>query len=158
MVEYKLEKVQELKVEVYHIDDFDPKASVKQSLVGWAHFNLHQVTSYKGKELVLPLTNGTEEKLGQVSIRCSKQSKGQIILYKFFIEGKDFKPKCIFYKLCKVFDNGDYHPIFESETSIKNKKDHEHKFLETKITSNVLLQNDESRKALIEFFQWLYLL
>lgn len=157
MVEYRFEEVQELKVEVYHVDNFDPKVSVKQTLIGYADFKLHQVTMNKGQELVLPLTNGTAEYLGEVSIRCSEQCEGKTMLHKFFIEGHDFKPKHIFYKLCRIFDGGDDHPVFESETATKDKNDRKHRFLETKIMSNVLLQNNESRKAIIEFFRWLYL-
>jgi hypothetical protein len=71
-------------------------------------------------------------------------------------EGVGFGPEYIFYKLYKQIDMGKYVPILESETSRKLPDGKTYPFKVFEVHSAPLVQDDESRKVMIEVFNWYF--
>ena len=154
LIDYLFEEKQEVKVSVYDIDDFAPTASVEQDLIGSVEFCLHDIVRSQGKPLTLHLSNGTEEKLGDIVITASERKQGSRSTYKMLLEAKGFKTENLFYRLYKQLETGQYAPMFESETAKLVPSEYLHRFQEVTIHSAALIQDDESRKAMIEIFEW----
>ena len=96
---------------------------------------------------------GTNEKLGNVVIRGEERRTGSRAYYKIKFLGNNFKPQSIFYRLNKLLNNDQFVAVYESETSNRT-PDGRHEFKEIDIHSMALVNDDETRKAMIEVFQW----
>eukprot|EP01022_Parablepharisma_sp_SALTPOND_P030078 TRINITY_DN752_c0_g1_i16.p2 TRINITY_DN752_c0_g1~~TRINITY_DN752_c0_g1_i16.p2 ORF type:complete len:598 (-),score=47.76 TRINITY_DN752_c0_g1_i16:5261-7054(-) len=143
---------------VYDIDDFSEEATVEQNLVGYVDLHVHDIVTAQEGKLVRPLRNssGTTEKLGTLIITGEERKRGTKALYSILFEGENFAPEYIFYRLSRLGLTGDYLPIIESETSQKPKGGNKHVFKEVEVHKSALIQDDETRKAMIEIFQWDY--
>lgn len=151
-VSYLFEEVQTLQVRVFDVDSTDARRPQRMSLIGRAEFLLPKVVHSSGNKLELDLVDEAGKSSGKVDISHSKSVKGPRTLYRFAIEASGFNVDFMVYKLYKQLDNGEYHPVFESETA--EKENGTHRFIESKVDSIVLLENDRRRRAKIEFFQW----
>jgi hypothetical protein len=52
---YTFEERQDIKISIYDVDNFDPKASVEQNLIGTVEFRMDQLLMSPGKTLTLPI-------------------------------------------------------------------------------------------------------
>lgn len=86
-------------------------------------------------------------------MKAQEKKRGSLISYKIKYEGLEFQTQFLFYRLYKLLDNMQFAAIYESETSRKT-GDGKHLFNEAEIYSAVLINDDETRKAMIEVFQW----
>ena len=86
-------------------------------------------------------------------LKGEERKRGSRSVYKMKFEGENFKPQAIFYRLYKQLVNGQFVAIYESETSNKADKAN-HPFKQADIHSAALINDDESRKAMIEVFHW----
>lgn len=157
LVNYCFEERQEIKVSVYDVDNFDPKVSVEQTLIGSVIFRMDQLLYAPNKTLNLPIeqdkSNGEENKSGNVVIRGNERKRGTRTHYNFALTASGFKSPLIFYRLSKMLPSGEFVGIYESETA-RIASDKLHKFKKTEIFSSDLIEDNESQPALIEVFQW----
>ncbi len=165
LVDYYFEKAQEMRISVFDIDDFKTP-NVEQELIGYVEFQLHEVARVLGTSVTLPIkaylswrgsrrANGSSESVGNVVITGVERKRGSRSTYRFQLEGDGFKPESLFYRLSSQISPGKFVPIFESETS-KRSSAHVsiHPFKEAVVHSAALIQDDESKPAMIEVFQW----
>lgn len=165
LIDYQFEETQEVQIAVYDLDDFD-SPNVEQELIGSANLFLHDVVRAQGNPVTLPLKRyscvhlpraspkGSVERLGDVIVTGVERKRGSRSTYKMQFEGYGFEPENLFYKLyCQVSPDR-FVPIFESETAHKQDHSSRYPFKEAVVHSAALIRDDESRKAMIEVFQW----
>lgn len=150
------EETQELLIKVFDINDFNPNANLEQEFIGSVQFFLHDLVRSQGQAYILPLSNGTPEKLGDIVITSCERKRGTRSTYRILFEGQGFPVESIFYRLYKILDNGKFAPIFESETSKRHPYNPVFSFQDAIIHSAALIQDDENRKAMIEVFEWYF--
>eukprot|EP01022_Parablepharisma_sp_SALTPOND_P033544 TRINITY_DN88983_c1_g1_i1.p1 TRINITY_DN88983_c1_g1~~TRINITY_DN88983_c1_g1_i1.p1 ORF type:complete len:667 (-),score=68.56 TRINITY_DN88983_c1_g1_i1:61-1941(-) len=155
-IRYLFEERQDMRIAVYDIDDFRPEASVEQKLIGYVDLHVHEIVTASDQKVVRPLVNasGGKEKLGNLIITAEEKKRGSKDTYKILFEAENFAPEYIFYRLNRQKPTGEFIPIIESETSKKEKGKTKHLFKEIEVHSYALVQDDESRKAMAEVFQW----
>ena len=54
-INYSFEERQDIQISVYDLDDFDPKVSVEQNLIGNVEFRMDQLLMSPNKTLILPI-------------------------------------------------------------------------------------------------------
>ncbi len=91
--------------------------------------------------------------MGNLVLKAEELKRGSRSLYKIKFQGQNFKPPAIFYRLYKQLANGQFVAIYESETSNRTETG-KHEFKLAEVHSAGLINDDESRKAMIEVFQW----
>ncbi len=155
VVDFYFEERQDMRISVFDIDDFK-SGVVEQNLLGSVDFRLDQVSRAPNGTLALEIKApvASSEKLGDVVIRGEELKKHTSrSYYKIKFEGVGFPCHHLFYRLSRLLHSLQYAAIYESETSAKG-PDGKHAFKEAKVHSAALLEDDESRKAMIEVFQW----
>eukprot|EP00826_Nyctotherus_ovalis_P019093 TRINITY_DN1582_c0_g1_i42.p1 TRINITY_DN1582_c0_g1~~TRINITY_DN1582_c0_g1_i42.p1 ORF type:complete len:444 (+),score=115.15 TRINITY_DN1582_c0_g1_i42:120-1451(+) len=154
-VDYTFEERQDMRISVYDVDDFDPKASVEQNFIGAVEFRMDQLLMAPDKTLTLPIQGpcNPPENLGNVVIKGNEKKTGSRTMYRMQFRARGFTQPAIFYRLNKQLTSGQFVAIYESETSKRVDTDL-HDFKVVEIYSSELVNDNENQPAMIEVFSW----
>lgn len=158
-ITYFFEEIQDLKVEVYDVDDESHLSNLKaQEYIGAAEVHVHEIVREQTKSMEKPLENKKKYR-GAVTISADQidpQTRPSANLIRFGLEGRNIaRGKRIFMKLfrSKEKDSEDFTPVFQTE--IGRYANGRLIWKPISIEAHALIRDDPDRVIMIEVLEWL---